>query len=426
MTRTITGATFDREMAALIGERNGPPYKSILERRQQRAEKIDTLRGMVAAAETANRELTAAEQRQAEHLTRQITEMTEKIDRQKVAEQREMQMGTTFPNQTEEFEGADTALRDLAMRRTGEPLTVDFDQRSNGSIARQAFTRDLLTTGTTPSRPTSFAAQILQHLTDSNSLLAAGARLITSQAGDTLALPRSSADSTAAIVAEGAQISESDPTVSMATLGAFKYAVLTQVSREMFEDQGWDIAGFIAEQAGRALGSSLGADLINGTGTTKPTGLLTSATLGVTAASASTVTRDELIDLADSVGPYGDSASAGWVMNRTTWSTIRKITIASGDARPLFDDDSPRARGSAGKLLGYPVYLNSAVPEIATGKKTILFGDFSRFYVRYIRGVRIERSDEFAFDYDLTTFRAILRADGALIDASAVKYLKMG
>ncbi len=41
--------------------------------------------------------------------------------------------------------------------------------------------------------------------------------------------------------------------------------------------------------------------------------------------------------------------------------------------------------------------------------------------------MRFERSDDFAFSTDLVTFRALLRADGALVDTTgAIKWFANG
>jgi HK97 family phage major capsid protein len=60
------------------------------------------------------------------------------------------------------------------------------------------------------------------------------------------------------------------------------------------------------------------------------------------------------------------------------------------------------------------------VAEPGADAISIAFGDFSA-YIRDVRGVRFERSDDFAFGNDLVSFRAILRTDGDLVDESAVK-----
>ena len=63
---------------------------------------------------------------------------------------------------------------------------------------------------------------------------------------------------------------------------------------------------------------------------------------------------------------------------------------------------------------------------MATGAKSIAFGDFSQFFVRLVGGVRFERSDDFAFGSDLVTFRAILRGDGPLVDRTGAIKVYVG
>jgi HK97 family phage major capsid protein len=63
------------------------------------------------------------------------------------------------------------------------------------------------------------------------------------------------------------------------------------------------------------------------------------------------------------------------------------------------------------------------MPATALGARSVLFGDFSRYFVRLAGGIRFERSDEYAFNADLITYRALMRGDGALMDTTgALKY----
>jgi HK97 family phage major capsid protein len=78
--------------------------------------------------------------------------------------------------------------------------------------------------------------------------------------------------------------------------------------------------------------------------------------------------------------------------------------------------------GAPDVLLGKPVYTDPNVAAVATSAKSVIFGDISAYYVRIAGGVRFERSDDFAFQNDLVTFRAIVRGDGILADQTgAVK-----
>jgi HK97 family phage major capsid protein len=63
------------------------------------------------------------------------------------------------------------------------------------------------------------------------------------------------------------------------------------------------------------------------------------------------------------------------------------------------------------------------MPEMANAAPSVAYGDWSRYFVRIVNGVRFDRSDDLAFDRAMVNFRAMLRADGALIDTSAIKTL---
>jgi hypothetical protein len=249
-----------------------------------------------------------------------------------------------------------------------------------------------------------------------SAILQAGVRIINTSGGETIQIPKTTAHSTAAIVTEASAIGVSDPTFGQATLGAYKYGVMVQVSRELVDDTGIDLQGYLAEETGRALGNAIGAHLVAGTGTGQPRGVLTDATLGVTGGTGVTggFTGDNLIDLYYSViAPYRNSPAAAWLVKDSTMASLRKIKDTTGQYifQPSLQANTPET------LLGKPVYTDPNVPATAVNK-SVLFGDFSRYFVRLAGGVRFERSDEYAFNTDLITYRALLRGDGALMDTS--------
>jgi HK97 family phage major capsid protein len=83
--------------------------------------------------------------------------------------------------------------------------------------------------------------------------------------------------------------------------------------------------------------------------------------------------------------------------------------------------------GQPDTILGKPVLTDPNVASVGLSAKSVVFGDFSQYFVRLAGGVRFERSDEFAFGNDLVTFRALMRADAALVDLTgAIKVFQGG
>lgn len=314
-------------------------------------------------------------------------------------------------------------FRDAILRRDPAPIDVRWSGEVRSGHQPGLERRDLVTTGGTPAGMlgTTFYNRILEHLVDNSAIMAAGATLITTDTGEPLSFPKSTALSVAAIVAEAATIPESDPGLGKVTLGAFKYGCLIQVSHELAEDVAWDLLGYLARETGIAIANGAGGHFVAGTGTGQPRGVAVDATVGVTGANAATpvgvFTADNLIDLAHSLAaPYTRSAGAAWLMNQQTLGAVRKLK--GTDGQYIFSTDVRPGSGAAGTLLGRPVFTDPGVAAIGAGARSVLFGDMTRYYVRAVNGLRFERSDEFAFDRDVLTFRALWRADGALIDTS--------
>jgi HK97 family phage major capsid protein len=163
---------------------------------------------------------------------------------------------------------------------------------------------------------------------------------------------------------------------------------------------------------------------MTGTGTNQPRGIVTDATLGVTGGTgvAGAASADNLIDLFYSViAPYRTSPATKWIMRDSSVATIRKLKYTTGE----YVWQPALTAGAPDTIMGKQVLTDPNIAATALAAKSILFGDMSQFFVRFAGGVRFERSDDYAFNTDLVTFRALLRADSALVDLTgAVKYFQ--
>lgn len=279
--------------------------------------------------------------------------------------------------------------------------------------------------------PTAFYDRIIAHLIETAAIMQAGPTVLQTGSGESIQVPKTTGHSSAAIVTEGAPIGASDPAFGQITLGAYKYGLLIQVSRELITDTGADLEGYLSMQAGRALGNAFGQHAMTGTGTGQPRGVVTDATLGKTGGTgvAGAPTADDLVDLFYSViAPYRNSSAARWIIRDASVAAIRKLKDTTGQYiwSPGLATNST-GPGATDTLLGKPVLTDPGVAAVALSAKSVVFGDMSQYFVRMVNGVRFERSDDYAFNTDLVTFRALMRADGALVDLTgAVKYFQGG
>jgi HK97 family phage major capsid protein len=287
--------------------------------------------------------------------------------------------------------------------------------------------RDTIKSTATQAMSTDVYSQIVQHLVETSSLMAAGATVVTTSTGEDLVVPKTTGFVTTAIIGEGASITESDPTLSTATLKAFKYANFFQIGRELADDTPTNLLDFLERQAALSLGlgtTGYGDDIINGAGTTEPRGLLLDAATGVTGPVGTGTSlgtqgtanqgTDALWNLVGSVAePYAQAPAAAFLMRNASDIIVRKLRDTTG--QPV------QGLGQRGRILGYPSFVDPFMPAMANTVESIAFGDMSRYFIRIVNGIRFERSDDYAFQNDLVSFKCILRLDGALIDTGAVK-----
>jgi HK97 family phage major capsid protein len=216
-----------------------------------------------------------------------------------------------------------TELRAFLRGETGAPRY--FDVVPDGPVDFRVLSK--LTAGAGANTvPTSFYDRLIAHLIETSAILQTNPTVLNTSSGESIQVPKTTAHSSGAIVTEGNAIGASDPAFGQITLGAFKYGCLIQVSRELLNDTGVDLEGYLAMQAGRALGNAFGAHMVTGTGTGQPRGVVTDATVGVTGGTGVTgaFTADNLIDLFYSViAPYRASSSAYWVTKDSTRCSAR-------------------------------------------------------------------------------------------------------
>ena len=403
---------------------------------KQRANIHTQMTELVDAAEARDedkRSLTAEESAKFDEMSQRMDELDEQRKRLEDLDQREADLADaekrygplTSEQRTDagpsEFEKNLRAF--LAGERRALTITPEGDQRFDVRQLRAIATqsRDLAKSPTTAGGHTvgtAFYAQLVDHLIEVSGVMQAGPTVLITDKGENLPIPRTTAHSTTTSeIAEGAAITESDPTFNQIVLGAYKYGVLVQVSYELIEDTYIDLLGYLAMQAGRAVGNAFGTRLVTGTGSSQPQGVATAATVGVTGGAGVTgaFTADNLIDLYFSViAPYRSSPACAWLMKDATLAAVRKLKDTTNQYlwQPSLQQNVPDT------LLGKPVYTDPAVAGVAVSARSVLFGDFSRYFVRQVKDIRFERSDDFAFNADLATFKCVLRGDGGLADQS--------
>lgn len=190
-------------------------------------------------------------------------------------------------------------------------------------------------------------------------------------------------------------------------------------SWQLAQDSIFNMESLLADLLGERLGRLANAQLTTGTGTSAPNGIVTASSLGKTAASATAIASDELIDLVHSVDPaYRQSPKVRFMFNDLTLSAIRKLKDGQNNYLWQMGDIT---KGQPGSLLGHSYSINQAMANIATGQKSVLFGDLGKYWVRKVGGPVVGVLRE-RFWPDLG-IAGLIRFDGELLDTTAVKHL---
>ena len=248
------------------------------------------------------------------------------------------------------------------------------------------------------------------------------AHVISTSSGDRK-IPVVASKGSASWVDEEGTIPDSDDAFNQVSIGAYKLGTLIKVSNELLNDSVFNLESYISKEFARRIGSKEEDAFFNGNGTGKPVGIFNTtggAEVGVTAASATVITADEIIDLFYSLkAPYRKNAV--WILNDATIKAIRKLKDNNGN----YLWQPSLTAGTPDTILGRPVYTSSYVPTIAAGAKTIAFGDFSYYWIADRAGRNFKKLTELYAANDQTGFVATQRVDGKLILPEAIKVLKM-
>lgn len=387
---------------------------------ERRANLVNQMREVAERAVDENRDMSAEEDRQFTEMNAEVDALQKRADAMLEGEKRAQEIEQTYATlqgkpqerKTKEQEGGNPELRAWMRGQGGREFVVPpkgMEQRD-------------LTTSSSGVIDTGFRAQLWEYMIESAGVLQAGVDLLETASGETIKLPRVTVHPTAAAATEATAISESDPTLGSVNSTVTKEGFVTQISSELIDDSGVDLQGYLARAAGRALGNAVGAAAITAALAAASAGATTAAGTAGGLGAQNTADRgfDYLITLFHSVlAPYRNSSGCSWVMSDPTAAMVRKVKSADG----VYAWQPSVVAGQPDTILSKPVYIDTNVPDAAVSVESILFGDWRSLVVRIAGGFRFERSDDFAFNADLVTFRALVRHGSVSVDPNALKSL---
>ena len=261
--------------------------------------------------------------------------------------------------------------------------------------------------------PKTLASEIEVALKSYGGMFEAASIITTSHGGD-LTLPTiNDTEAKATIVSEYDQSTRRAPSFGSVTLKTYTYRTpIIPVSQELLQDSAFNLDALLSTLLAESFARGINADLTNGTGTGKPTGVVNAAVDSGAKPAAASITLDNIIDLIKSVNS-AYARNGKFMFNRNTLWELAKIKDQSG--RYIWHEST--RDGSPATLFGKEYILNDDIADIGAGNTSVLFGDFSKYKIRMVQNFRVVRLNELLAEYLSIGLFGFARVDGNLLDA---------
>jgi len=393
--------------------------------REKRGALVEQMQGMVAAAKAEGRNLSNEENEKFDTISNEVDELRSAAARIERAEELKKEMAAKAEEVRDNAPVAKVEVRDAfnAYLRKGMNGINAAEARALAELRgtdTQITTTDGLGGFLVPENWSDFVSATELFKSDIEQV----ATILRTSNGQHFNLPANNDTSVvAAILGEGTAESVSDMTFTNVKFEPYTYSSkIVKVSNQLMSDNAFDLASFVGSQLANRLKRGINAHLTTGDASSKPQGIVTGSALGKTAASATAVTISEVMDLFYSVdASYRNAPGAGWMMNSATAKAIRVLGFGSSNDFPAYVPGMEV--GAPDMLFGKPVYINEDMDGIATGNKSIIFGDLKQYYVHEAGGVQLLRLNERFADALSTGFIAYRRVDGNVLQSTAIKHL---
>ncbi len=332
--------------------------------------KIEEMTAMLTKMDTENRsEMTEEEKTSFDKLEEEVRSLEDTISRVETANKHEKKVPAgDKKNETEERAAQEeTAFADYIRGVVSENRAdVNLTTGDNGAVI-----------------PSTIANKIIKKIYDICPVYQLATRY---NVGGTLNIPYYDEDTQKITMAYATEFTELESTsgkFSSIELKGFLAGVLSKISKSLINNSQFDVAGFTIDAMALEASRWIENELLNGT-TGKILGLST-VTQSVTAAAATAVIADELIDLQEEV-PDAYQADAIWIMNKKTRTAIRKLKDSEGNY--ILNKDATSRWGYT--LFGKDVYTSANMSAMAAGKTAIYYGDMSGLAVKLSEDISIE------------------------------------
>lgn len=378
--------------------------KQLEERKQELLEEAEQIDKQI---KTENRSKEVSEELREAMILDEIKQINKQIDieNKKIEKREVIVMENTF-TQEQEIRGVDQFIR----KQEGEEVRSLTAGTGAGALTV----------------PTSLHNQIVEKLYEVAPLFAMSKSFTPVNGYLEILREQSLGGSTAVkFVDEMSTVGSVDFTMDKVKLEQRRVATSIELSQHLINDSGIDVVNYATNLLARRVGLTLDRTVLNGDKTLNQfEGVLNSVAIeNIPAVSATGITIDELQKVFLTMHP-DYVKNAVWVMSRGTLMTIAKIKDGNGQYFLVHD---VAETGVTYKLFGRPVVINDAMPDIATGARSVLFGNFQEGYATMTKkGLELKKIDNDVTQASKGATLLILDGymDGKIYNENAFKFLK--
>ncbi|UTI44429.1 phage major capsid protein [Niallia sp. RD1] len=341
-------------------------YRSMPTLVEQRNNLLDEADNLVKKAKEETRAFSDDESKRFDDIKKEVDQIDKTLKAEEEARSFDKKLPAKKTEKEEKVQAEERAFTNYIRGVVEERADVNLTVGANGAVI-----------------PSSIANKIIQKVFDISPIYQLATRY---NIGGTLSIPyydESAGTIEMAYADEFVELESTSGKFNSIQLKGFLAGALSKVSKSLINNSQFDIVNFVINKMAESIAKWIENELLNGT-TNKISGLST-VSQTVTAAAATAITTDELIDLQEEV-PDAFQGSSIWIMNRSTRKAIRKLKDADGNY--LLNKDISAKWGYT--LLGKDVYTSDNMAVMESGKTAIFYGDMSGLAVKLSEDVSIE------------------------------------
>ena len=231
----------------------------------------------------------------------------------------------------------------------------------------------------------------------------------------------------AGFIGEMTDANKNEFTMDKVRLDQKRVGTAIELSQHLVNDSGINVIDYVINILGRRLGQTIDTSILLGDKATQFEGIMIdpgNTIQKVYSQAAGAISIDDLLELMNGLHPNIQNGSV-FVVNRNTFSKIVKLKDKYGQYYLIRD---VAETGVSYTLFGHKVIINNAMPDIATGKKPVLFANLALGYATTTKkGFNLQHISDDAIQSAQGTHLLLLDAymDGKILNQDALAVMVM-